>query len=97
VEGDLAPESVLPPRAGRARPVGRTTAFTGDVLFAGSIGRVDLPGGDGPTMLRTLKDLRRALPSDARLLPGHGPISTMAQELTSNPYLDDRWLASAIL
>jgi hydroxyacylglutathione hydrolase len=97
VEGELAAESVLPPPSTRTGSAGRTLAFTGDVLFAGSIGRVDLPGGDGPTMLRTLKDLRRTIPSDALLLPGHGPTSTMARELTSNPYLDDRWLASAVL
>lgn len=61
--------------------------FSGDVLFAGSIGRTDLPGGDHATMLRTLAT--KVLPLDDRLavLPGHGPQTTIAAERAANPYL----------
>ena len=64
-----------------------TVVLSGDVIFAGSIGRTDLPGGDLDTMTRTLTRLMAALPPDAVLLPGHGPRTTMAAELASNPYL----------
>ncbi len=67
-------------------------AFTGDVLFAGSIGRTDLPGGDDPTMRASLRDVVRALPPQVHVLPGHGPFSTMATELADNPYLTDAYL-----
>lgn len=61
--------------------------FSGDVLFAGSIGRTDLPGGDHPTMLRTLA--AKVLPLDDRIvvLPGHGPQTTIGAERRSNPFL----------
>jgi len=65
-------------------------AFTGDVLFAGTIGRTDLPGGDGATMERTLRDVVAALPPETIVIPGHGPTSTMAAELAANPYLTRR-------
>jgi hydroxyacylglutathione hydrolase len=97
VRGDLDPASELPASAGGLLPPSRTFVLTGDVLFAGSIGRVDLPGGDGATMVRTLRGLRDAVPPDAWVLPGHGPVSTMGRELATNPYLDARWLASAVL
>ena len=61
--------------------------LAGDVLFAGSIGRTDLPGGDGQVMAHTLRDVVRALPAAARVLPGHGPATTVAAELATNPYL----------
>lgn len=60
--------------------------LTGDVLFAGSIGRTDLPGGDPAAMGRSLERLL-ALPPDTTVLPGHGPASTIATELATNPYL----------
>jgi glyoxylase-like metal-dependent hydrolase (beta-lactamase superfamily II) len=71
---------------------GRNTAinrivFTGDVVFAGSVGRTDLPGGDPKVMSRTLRDVVAALPDSAALLPGHGPQTTMARERLENPYL----------
>jgi len=61
--------------------------FSGDLLFAGSIGRTDLPGGDHATMLRSLSD--KVLPFDDRIvvLPGHGPQTTIGAERTGNPYL----------
>ena len=61
--------------------------FTGDVLFAGSIGRTDLPGGDHAAMLRSLRGKVLPLPDSAAVLPGHGPQTTMARERTTNPYL----------
>lgn len=66
--------------------------FTGDVLFAGSIGRTDLPGGDSQVMLATLADVVLALPDSAAVLPGHGPQSTMRRERASNPYLQPAFL-----
>lgn len=61
--------------------------FTGDVLFAGSIGRTDLPGGDSAVMEETLRDVVSQLDPDAVILPGHGPQSTIAHELATNPFL----------
>lgn len=66
-----------------------STLLSGDVLFAGSIGRYDQPGGDAAAMRRTLRDVVLALPDDILVLPGHGPATTMARERTSNPYLLD--------
>lgn len=63
--------------------------FSGDLLFAGSIGRTDLPGGDHPTMLRSLAT--KVLPLDDRtvVLPGHGGQTTIGRERATNPYLQD--------
>lgn len=61
--------------------------FAGDVLFAGSIGRTDLPGGDDAVMRRTLAGPVLNLPDSAVMLPGHGPQTMMARERTTNPYL----------
>lgn len=63
------------------------TVLTGDVLFAGSIGRTDLPGGDHASMLRSLRDVILPLPDSSLVLPGHGPGTTMARERATNPYL----------
>ena len=60
--------------------------FTGDTLFAGDIGRTDLYSGDEGQMIETLK-LFKDLPHDLRVLPGHGPASTIGRELKVNPYL----------
>lgn len=62
--------------------------LTGDTLFAGSIGRTDLPGGNMLTLSRSLKKLS-ALPIDARIIPGHGEETTLTQERATNPYLRD--------
>jgi hydroxyacylglutathione hydrolase len=64
-----------------------SVVFTGDVLFAGSIGRTDLPGGDHAVMLDTLRGPVLSLPDDAAVLPGHGGQSVMARERATNPYL----------
>jgi hydroxyacylglutathione hydrolase len=63
--------------------------FSGDLLFAGSIGRTDLPGGDHPTMLTTLAT--KVLPMDdgVVVLPGHGPETTIGAERATNPFLRD--------
>ncbi|WP_426592072.1 MBL fold metallo-hydrolase [Cellulomonas sp. McL0617] len=63
-------------------------AFTGDVLFAGTIGRTDLPGGDSATMERTLREVVALLAPPTVVIPGHGPTSTMASELVDNPFLN---------
>lgn len=67
--------------------------FSGDVLFAGSIGRVDLPGGSMTQMRSTLRGLRQAVDAATSILPGHGPATTMARELAGNPYLTKEMLA----
>jgi hydroxyacylglutathione hydrolase len=59
----------------------------GDVLFKGSIGRTDLPGGDHAAMLRSLRERVLPLDDDTLVLPGHGPSTTMRRERTTNPYL----------
>jgi glyoxylase-like metal-dependent hydrolase (beta-lactamase superfamily II) len=61
--------------------------FSGDLLFAGSIGRTDLPGGDHATMLRSLAE--KVLPLDDRtvVLPGHGDQTTIGRERAGNPFL----------
>jgi hydroxyacylglutathione hydrolase len=63
--------------------------FSGDVLFAGSIGRTDLPGGDPAAMLASLRDKVLPLADETVVLPGHGPRTTMGRERRSNPYLLD--------
>jgi hydroxyacylglutathione hydrolase len=61
--------------------------FSGDLLFAGSIGRSDLPGGDHATMLETLRHKVLALPDDIAVLPGHGEQTSIARERATNPFL----------
>jgi hydroxyacylglutathione hydrolase len=63
--------------------------FSGDLLFAGSIGRSDLPGGDYPTILRSLAAKCLPLPDDTVVLPGHGPQTTIGRERATNPYLKE--------
>ena len=73
---------------GLAAEVGaRSTVLSGDVLFAGSIGRTDLAGGDGAAMNRSLRDVVLPLPDDVLVLPGHGPATTIERERATNPYL----------
>jgi hydroxyacylglutathione hydrolase len=61
--------------------------FTGDTLFAGSIGRTDFPGGDTETELRSIRERLLTLPPETRVHPGHGPSSTIGEEAESNPFL----------
>ncbi|NIA24746.1 MAG: MBL fold metallo-hydrolase [Gammaproteobacteria bacterium] len=63
------------------------TLFSGDHLFAGSIGRTDLPGGDMETLLESMKAKILPLPDDTTVYPGHGPATTMRAERRSNPFL----------
>ena len=63
--------------------------FSGDVLFAGSIGRTDLPGGDQAAMLASLRDKVLPLADETVVLPGHGPLTTLGRERRSNPFLLD--------
>jgi hydroxyacylglutathione hydrolase len=62
-------------------------AFVGDVLFAGSIGRTDLAGGDLDTLMESIALLLRELPSETVVAPGHGPATTLERERQTNPFL----------
>jgi hydroxyacylglutathione hydrolase len=85
--GSVMYRSDYPPTALGAAAEIDQVVFSGDVLFAGSIGRTDLPGGDYAAMLRSLKEKVLPLPDSVAVLPGHGPQTTMAHERATNPYL----------
>ena len=61
--------------------------FSGDVLFSGSVGRTDLPFGDWDTLLDSIRSLADAYPPETVVLPGHGPATTLGDELARNPFL----------
>ncbi|MGE5245554.1 MAG: MBL fold metallo-hydrolase [Betaproteobacteria bacterium] len=61
--------------------------FVGDTLFAGSIGRTDLPGGDYATLIASIKVVLFSFGDDARVYPGHGPATTIGEERRTNPFL----------
>jgi hydroxyacylglutathione hydrolase len=61
--------------------------FVGDTLFAGSIGRTDLPGGDLPTLLHSIRDVLFRCPDDTEVYPGHGPATTIGEEKRTNPFM----------
>jgi glyoxylase-like metal-dependent hydrolase (beta-lactamase superfamily II) len=61
--------------------------FGGDVLFAGGVGRWDLPGGDGELLFAGIREKVLPLGDDVRVLPGHGPATTIGVERRTNPYL----------
>jgi len=63
-------------------------ALVGDTLFAGSIGRHDFPTSDGPTLMRSIHEQLMTLPDDTRVLPGHGPETTIGRERRENPFLN---------
>jgi len=63
--------------------------FSGDVLFQGSVGRVDLPGGDWPTLLRSIESLVEGFPSETTVYPGHMGLTTLGRERASNPFLSE--------
>ncbi len=63
------------------------TLFVGDTLFAGSIGRTDLPGGDMDTLLRSIRDVLFRFPDDTVVWSGHGPQTTIGEERRTNPFL----------
>ncbi|HEY1111506.1 MAG TPA: MBL fold metallo-hydrolase, partial [Opitutaceae bacterium] len=62
-------------------------AIVGDAIFKGSIGRVDLPGGDFDTLERSIREQIYTLPPDTVLFPGHGPKTTVDHEKKTNPYV----------
>jgi hydroxyacylglutathione hydrolase len=61
--------------------------FSGDVLFEGSVGRVDLPGGDWPTLLASIEDLTNRFPPEMTVYPGHMGVTTLGRERATNPFL----------
>jgi hydroxyacylglutathione hydrolase len=63
--------------------------FSGDVLFQGSVGRVDLPGGDWPTLLESIRTLVDTLPPETTVYPGHMGVTTLGQERATNPFLQE--------
>lgn len=63
--------------------------FAGDLLFAGSVGRVDLAGGDWETLLASVRGLLARFPAETVVYPGHGPATTLGRELASNPFLSE--------
>ena len=62
--------------------------IAGDVLFEGSVGRVDLPGGDGPTLIKSIKEQLFPLGDDVKVYPGHGRATTIGEEKLGNPFLN---------
>ncbi len=66
---------------------GEDAIFSGDVLFQGSVGRVDLPGGDGPTLIESIGRLLDSHPDETVVHPGHMGITTLGAERASNPFL----------
>ena len=63
--------------------------FSGDHLFAGSIGRTDLPGGDYDRLMESMRTKIAPLAPEIDVLPGHGPATTIARELAANPFLSE--------
>jgi glyoxylase-like metal-dependent hydrolase (beta-lactamase superfamily II) len=63
-------------------------AFVGDLIFAGSIGRTDLPGGSMPTILRSIREKIFTLDDGVELIPGHGPDTTVGRERATNPFFE---------
>jgi glyoxylase-like metal-dependent hydrolase (beta-lactamase superfamily II) len=66
---------------------GEGALFSGDVLFQGSVGRIDLPGGDGPTLMRSIAGLLERFDDATVVHPGHMGITTLGRERTTNPVL----------
>jgi glyoxylase-like metal-dependent hydrolase (beta-lactamase superfamily II) len=66
---------------------GEDAIFSGDVLFQGSVGRVDLPGGDGPTLMRSIRGLLDSHPDETAVYPGHMVTTTLGAERATNPFL----------
>jgi hydroxyacylglutathione hydrolase len=69
-------------------------ALVGDVLFAGSIGRTDFPGGNHSDLINAIRQKLFPLGNDVQFVPGHGPLSTFGQERASNPFVGDRVAAT---
>ena len=84
---DFAVRHVPGHAPGHVAFLGHGLAVSGDVLFAGSIGRTDLAGGDLSQLLASIRDELLVLPDDTRVLPGHGPETTIGAERAANPFL----------
>jgi hydroxyacylglutathione hydrolase len=67
----------------------QTLLLAGDTLFAGSVGRTDLPGGNTQKLLTSIHERLLTLPDEVKVIPGHGPSTTIGSERTSNPFLQD--------
>jgi hydroxyacylglutathione hydrolase len=65
------------------------TCFCGDLIFAHSVGRTDLPGGDWDTLVKSIREQIYTLPESTRLLSGHGPETTVGEEKVSNPFVQE--------
>ena len=63
------------------------TAVVGDLIFAGSVGRTDLPGGDAAALVRSIRERVYTLPPETELHAGHGPPTTVAAEMADNPFV----------
>jgi glyoxylase-like metal-dependent hydrolase (beta-lactamase superfamily II) len=77
-------------RAERSDPIGehsRSVCFCGDLIFNGSVGRTDFPGGDWDTLVNSIKTQIFTLPDETRLLSGHGPETTVGKEKQFNPFV----------
>jgi glyoxylase-like metal-dependent hydrolase (beta-lactamase superfamily II) len=79
-------------RAERSEPTGERrrsegVCFCGDLIFAGSVGRTDLPGGDFETLEKSIREQIYTLPDEMRLLSGHGPETTVGREKRGNPWV----------
>jgi glyoxylase-like metal-dependent hydrolase (beta-lactamase superfamily II) len=83
----LGIEVTVPGESPSDTPTRVPVRFAGDVLFAGSIGRTDLPGGSHQQLLDSIAAKLLPLPDDTLVLPGHGPQTTIAQERATNPFL----------
>lgn len=68
---------------------GEDALFSGDVLFQGSVGRTDLPGGDWPTLARSIRVLLERFPEETMVYPGHMGVTTLGREQVTNPFLAD--------
>jgi len=78
------------PRAERSDPIGersRSVCFCGDLIFAGSVGRTDLPGGNWDQLVESIKTQVFTMPDETRLLSGHGPETSVGNEKASNPFV----------
>jgi hydroxyacylglutathione hydrolase len=80
------PCPATPERAATGTPAG-DVLLSGDVLFQGSVGRVDLPGGDWPTLERSIAELMRRFPGETAVYPGHMGATTLGREWDANPFL----------
>ncbi len=78
---------VIPPEVMLFTSAKNSSVFAGDALFAGSIGRTDLPGGDYDTLIKSIRSKLLVLPPDTVVYSGHGPETDIETEMNSNPYL----------